>query len=132
MQVLGLVLAILIFSKKDSWRAVAKLGLPAMFFNIQEPIAFGLPIVLNPILLVPYIPAPLANTVIGWLAITAGIVPVFKYVVPWTMPIFFEAMIGTGSVMGGLLQIVWRIVDIAIYAPFVIAANKVADDEDED
>lgn len=65
MHVMGLVIAIFLFSKKDSWRAVAKLGAPAMLFNIQEPIAFGLPIVLNPILLVPYIVAPLANTIIG-------------------------------------------------------------------
>ncbi len=131
MHVMGLVIAIFLFSKKDSWRAVAKLGAPAMLFNIQEPIAFGLPIVLNPILLVPYIVAPLANTIIGWLAVSAGIVPIFKYVVPWTMPLFFGGTIGTGSVMGGLLQIVWLAVDIVIYAPFVIAANKIKDEDEE-
>ena len=86
---------------------------------IQEPIAFGLPIVLNPILLIPHILAPLANTVVGWLAISAGIVPIFKYVVPWTMPLFFGATIGTGSIAGGLLQVVWLLMDICIYAPFV-------------
>lgn len=131
MHILGLIIAILLFSKKDSWRAVGKLGLPAMLFNIEEPIAFGLPIVLNPILLIPYILAPLANTVIGWLAISAGLVPIFKYVVPWTMPMFFGGMIGTGSIAGGLLQVVWLAVDICIYAPFVIAANKVKDEEEE-
>ena len=131
MQVLGLVIAILLFSKKDSQRAVAKLGAPAMLFNIQEPLAFGLPIVLNPFLLIPYILAPLANTVIGWLAISAGLVPIFKYVVPWTMPLFFGGMIGTGSLAGGLLQVVWLVVDILIYAPFVIAGNKVKDSEEE-
>ena len=131
MQVLGLVIAILLFSKKDSQRAVAKLGAPAMLFNIQEPLAFGLPIVLNPLLLIPYILAPLANTVIGWLAISAGLVPIFKYVVPWTMPLFFGGMIGTGSLAGGLLQVVWLVVDILIYAPFVIAGNKVKDSEEE-
>ncbi len=133
MHIMGLLIAIFIFSKRSSWRAVAKLGFPAMLFNIQEPIAFGLPIVLNPILLVPYILAPLANTVIGWLAIASGLVPVFKYVVPWTMPMFFGGTIGTGSVMGGILQVVWLAVDIVIYAPFVIAANKMKDeDTDED
>ena len=132
MHIMGLLIAIFIFSKRDSWRAVAKLGFPAMLFNIQEPIAFGLPIVLNPILLVPYILAPLANTVIGWIAISTGLVPIFKYVVPWTMPMFFGGMIGTGSIMGGLLQIVWLVVDIVIYAPFVIAANKMKDEDTED
>ena len=132
MHIMGLLIAIFLFSKRDSWRAVAKLGFPAMLFNIQEPIAFGLPIVLNPILLVPYILAPLANTVIGWLAIATGLVPVFKYVVPWTMPMFFGGMIGTGSVIGGLLQIVWLVVDIVIYAPFVMAANKMKDEDTEE
>ena len=132
MHIMGLVIAILLFSKKDSWRAVAKLGAPAMFFNIQEPIAFGLPIVLNPLLLVPYVLVPIVNTIIGYAAITIGLVPVFKYVVPWTMPLFFGGTIGTGSVMGGLLQVVWLVVDVIIYAPFVIAGNKVKDEYDEE
>lgn len=128
MHVMGLVIAILLFSKKDSWRSVAKLGAPAMFFNIQEPIAFGLPIVLNPLLLVPIV-----NTIIGYIAIgVLGIVPIFKYVVPWTMPLFFGGTIGTGSIMGGLLQVVWLIVDVIIYAPFVIVGNKMKDENDEE
>lgn len=132
MHIMGLVIAILLFSKKDSTRAVAKLGAPAMFFNIQEPIAFGLPIVLNPLLMIPYVLVPIVNTVIGYLAIAAGIVPIFKYVVPWTMPLFFGGTIGTGSVMGGLLQLVWLAVDVVIYAPFVIAGNKVKDNYDNE
>lgn len=133
MHVMGLVIAILLFSKKDSWRSVAKLGAPAMFFNIQEPIAFGLPIVLNPLLLVPYVLVPIVNTIIGYIAIgVLGIVPIFKYVVPWTMPLFFGGTIGTGSIMGGLLQVVWLIVDVIIYAPFVIVGNKMKDENDEE
>ncbi|BAL83632.1 putative PTS system, cellobiose-specific IIC component [Selenomonas ruminantium subsp. lactilytica TAM6421] len=131
MHVLGLLIAIFLFSRRESWRAVAKVGFPAMLFNIQEPIAFGLPIVLNPILLVPYILAPLANTIVGWLAVSAGIVPIFKYVVPWTMPLFFGGTIGTGSLAGGILQLVWLAMDICIYAPFVIAGNKIKDTEEE-
>lgn len=124
MHIMGLVVAILIFSKKEDWKAVTKVGAPAMLFNIQEPLAFGLPIVLNPMLLIPYMLAPIANTIIGWLAISAGLVPIFRFVVPWTMPLFFGGMIGTGSLMGGLLQVVWLAVDTIIYAPFVIASNK--------
>lgn len=133
MHIMGLVIAILIFSKKDSWRSVAKLGAPAMLFNIQEPIAFGLPIVLNPLLLIPYVLVPIVNTIIGYIAIgVLGIVPIFKYVVPWTMPLFFGGTIGTGSIMGGLLQVVWLAVDVIIYAPFVIVGNKMKDENDEE
>ena len=133
MHIMGLVIAILIFSKKDRWRSVAKLGAPAMLFNIQEPIAFGLPIVLNPLLLIPYVLVPIVNTIIGYIAIgVLGIVPIFKYVVPWTMPLFFGGTIGTGSIMGGLLQVVWLAVDVVIYAPFVIVGNKMKDENDEE
>lgn len=55
-----------------------------------------------------------------------------KYVVSWTMPLFFGGTIGTGSIMGGLLQIVWLLIDIVIYAPFVIAGNKVKDEYEEE
>ncbi len=132
MHIMGLVIAVFLFSKKESWRAVAKLGAPAMLFNIQEPLAFGLPIVLNPILLVPYILAPLANTFVGWLAVSSGLVPIFRFVVPWTMPLFFCGTIGTGSIMGGLLQVVWLAMDVFIYAPFVIAANRIDDEINEE
>lgn len=124
LHVLGLLLAILFFSKRASWRAVAKVSFPAMLFNIQEPLFFGLPIVLNPLLLIPYILAPLVNIIIGWIAVSMGLVPIFKYVVPWTMPMFFGGIIGTGSLSGGILQLVWLAIDIFIYAPFVVVANK--------
>ena len=131
MHILGLIISLLVFSKNTSWCSVAKFSLPAMIFNIQEPIVFGLPIMLNPIFLIPYVLAPLANTLVGWLAISWGIVPVFKYVVPWSTPMLFSGTIGTGSLMGGVLQVIWLIMDIFIYAPFVIASNLVSYGKDE-
>jgi cellobiose PTS system EIIC component len=127
MHIMGLVIAIFVFSKKEDLRAVTKVGAPAMIFNIQEPLAFGLPIVLNPMLFIPYILAPIANTIIGWALISSGLVPVIKFVVPWTMPLFFNGLIATGSFMGGVLQLIYLAVDFVIYAPFVIAMNKTKD-----
>ena len=123
MHVLGFVIAILVFSGHESWRAVAKLSLPAMLFNIQEPVMFCLPVVLNPFFFLPYLLAPMANTFLGWIAISWGIVPVFKFGLPWTMPVLLNGSFGTGSFMGGALQAVWLVMDIFIYAPFVITAN---------
>ena len=48
------------------------------------------------------------------------------------MPLFFGATIGTGSVAGGILQVVWLLMDICIYAPFVIVANKIKDEDAEE
>ena len=122
---MGLMIAILVFSQHERWRSVSKFSLPVMMFNVQEIFIFGLPVILNPIFLVPYILAPLADTLVGYVAISWGIVPVFQVDIPWTMPLFLSAAAGTHSFMGGILQIVWLIMDIFIYAPFVITANAV-------
>lgn len=124
MHVMGLAIAILIFSKREDWRVVVKIGIPSMVFNIQEPIAFGIPIVLNPLLFVPYVFIPIINTLLGWFVTYIHLVPVFKFVVPWTMPLFFYGLVGTGSLAGVILQLVYLALDIALYAPFVIAGNK--------
>ena len=120
---LGLVVAILVFSRHEKWRKAAKLGLPFMLFNVEELFVFGLPIVLNPIFLVPFLLAPLANTLVGWAAIDWGIVPMFQDNLPAVVPPIINGIYGTHSVMGGVLQVVWLIMDIFIYAPFVITAN---------
>lgn len=123
--VLGLIIAILVFSQHEDWRKVSKFSLPLMFFNIQEIFAFGLPVVLNPIFLLPYIFAPIANTLVGWVAISWGIVPIFQIDLPWTMPLFISGIAATHSIMGGILQLVWLVMDVFIYAPFVITANSI-------
>lgn len=128
--VLGLMIAILVFSQHESWRKVSKFSLPLMLCNIQEIFIFGLPVILNPIFLLPYIFAPLANVLVGYFAIYNGIVPVFQVDLPWTMPLFFSASVATHSIMGGVLQVVWLIMDIFIYAPFVITANSLKLDEE--
>lgn len=127
--VMGLMIAILVFSQHESWRSVSKFSLPVMMFNVQEIFIFGLPVILNPIFLVPYILAPIANVFIGWIAISWGIVPIFQIDIPWTMPLFLSAAIGTHSLMGGILQVVWLVMDIFIYAPFVITANALEMEE---
>ena len=121
--VLGFMIAIFVFSQHESWRSISKFSFPAMLFNVQEVFIFGLPLILNPIFLVPYIFAPIANIFVGWFAISWGIVPIFQIDIPWTMPLILSATISTHSIMGGILQIVWLIMDIFIYAPFVITAN---------
>lgn len=121
--VIAIPIAILIASKREDWRAVSKVGLPAMIFNIQEPLAFGIPIVLNPLLLIPYVLNPLLNTVIGWSFIKLGIMPIFRYTVPWTMPAFFSGMIGGGSIMNGLYQVLCIALNVIVCIPFILAGN---------
>lgn len=134
LHVMGLIIALLVFSRHEAWRSTAKFGGICMLFNVQEFMVYGLPIMLNPIFLIPYVFAPIANTIVGWLAIYWNIIPEFNTTVPWTMPMILSGTIGTGSYMGGVLQVVWLVMDIFIYAPFVITANMIelSDDKKEE
>ena len=120
---LGLAISIWVFSKRQEWRSVSAFSVPWLFFSIGEPFFFALPVVLNPMLLVPYTMASLMNVVVGWVAVGWGIVPIFKYATPLATPLFLDGYLSTGDIMGIVLQLVWLSVDIVIYSPFVIIFN---------
>lgn len=124
--VMGLIIAIIVFSQNEQWRSVSRFGFTAMIFNIPEVFIFSLPVVLNPVFLVPYLLAPIANVLIGYFAISWQIVPIFQESLSASMPLIISATISTQSIMGGVLQIVWLVMDIFIYAPFVIVSNTIA------
>ena len=116
---LGLVIMMAFLGKSNRMRTLGRLSLPAGIFGINEPLIFGLPIVLNPLMAVPFIFAPVVNTIIGYLATVTGIMPITLGVqLPWTCPIIFSGFLVTGSVMGSVVQIVMLVVDILIYYPF--------------
>lgn len=69
---LALVLAILIVSKRKDYKQIAKLGFIPSLFNISEPIMFGLPVVMNPVLIIPMILVTLVSLGIGTLATVTG------------------------------------------------------------
>ena len=121
--VMALAIAVIVFSRHSDWRDVSKFSLPMTCINLYDPLLFGMPVVLSPVFLVPFVLVPAANVLIGWVAISWGIVPVFKYAIPLGMPPFLSGMLSTGSIMGAMLQLVWLVMDIFLYAPFVIVSN---------
>jgi PTS system cellobiose-specific IIC component len=122
---LGLVIAILIFSKRPEQRTIAKLALPSSLFEINEPVLFGLPVVMNPYYAIPFILAPVATTTIGYLATYFHLVSATIADVPWCMPPFINGYLATGGdIRTVICQALCLVVAIAIYAPFVIASNK--------
>ncbi|MDR0751165.1 MAG: EAL domain-containing protein [Christensenellaceae bacterium] len=117
---LGLIIAIIIFSKNKGSRYVAKGATVPMIFNINETLIFGLPVVLNPVFLLPFIFAPLVNFTIAYLSSLIGLVSLQSGdSMPWTTPILFSGFMITNSLSGLFLQLVIIIVDIFIYMPFV-------------
>ena len=122
---LGLVIAIFIFSKREDNRAIATLSIVPGLFNINETVTFGIPLVLNPILGIPFILAPVACIFVGWLLVTIGFCPPIVIEVPWTMPPLLLGFLATGgSIMGAVSQIIVIALATVIYIPFLIAYEK--------
>ncbi len=105
-------------NKRDRRTALATL-LPSLF-NANEPLMFGLPVVLNPYLSVPFVVAPLVLALITWEAMNTGIVSRPAYYIPSTIPLPFSVLLATRSDWRSVpLAIVNVAVAAAIYAPFV-------------
>ena len=123
---LGLIIAIILFSKAKEQKSIAKLSLAPGLFNINEMVIFGLPIVLNPIYIIPFVLAPIVNIIIGYSAVCIfKIIPPVAYGVPWTTPGPLVPFLGTGgNIMGLVIGIICLAVSVLIYAPFVIASSK--------
>jgi len=123
---LGLIIALLIFSKNKESRSIAKLSLGPGLFNINEMVIFGLPIVLNPIYMIPFILTPIVNILIGYMAtVVFKIIPPVVLGIPWTTPGPLMPFLGTGgNILALFIGFVCLAVSVLIYSPFVIAANK--------
>lgn len=121
---LGLLGALLIFGRARGYRALFKYALPNSIFNINEPLVFGIPIVLNPIYAIPFVLTPVVMLTTTSLAMVSGLVPYTIAEVAWTTPIFFSGYAATGSVAGIVLQAVNLALAILIYAPFVRLSEK--------
>lgn len=122
---LALIIAIMLVSKRKDYKQISKLGFVPALFNISEPIMFGLPVVMNPILIIPMILATIAGLGIGYLATILGFMPYTFVATPWTTPPLVGAFLATGGSFGALLSaLVALVVSVLIYMPFVKAMDK--------
>lgn len=120
----SLLVAILLFSKRKNVRSLGKMAALPMWFNVNELVVFGLPIVLNPSFFIPFLLVPLVNIVISVCAIAFGIVPEPTVAVSWAMPLFINAYEATGSFMGVVLQVVNIAVGALIYRWFLLRYDR--------
>lgn len=118
----GSTLALVIlfmFSKAKYLKELGRLSFIPGLFNINEPIIFGAPIVMNPLLAIPFIIAPLVNTVIAYLFFTFNLIPMIMAKLPFTVPSPIAAIISTDwSITAGILVIINFTVAMLIYYPF--------------
>lgn len=126
---IGLIIAIYLASRRKKKRTelqnIANLAIAPGIFNINEPMIFGMPLVLNPVFFIPFILTPVILTIISYFAIALGIVPRTIAMMPWTTPPIIGGFLVTGSIRGALLALLNLVISIVIYIPFVLVADKI-------
>lgn len=125
-----LAILLIVIPKRKDYREVGKFALPPAIFNIGEPLAFGLPTVLNPYMLIPLVICPVIPVIIGYLATVSGLIPICINAVPWTTPVFINAILSTGSLMSAVVQLVGIIACVFIWIPFIKMMEKNQDKVD--
>ena len=135
---LSLMIAIfMVVKKRKEYKEVAKLSFPLGIFQINESVMYGLPLVLNPILFIPFLLVPGVLSVIAYIATATGIVPATYVQIPWITPVGIGAFLATGakgfgSIMAALVSILNLVVATLIYIPFVKLADKQVNEREKE
>jgi PTS system cellobiose-specific IIC component len=116
---------ILAFSRDEAYRRVGRVSLPTQIFQINEPIFFGLPIVLNPVFMVPYVISALVLTAGSYLLMAWGLVQRPFINVPWTTPpVIGHYLVTGGDWRAAVWGVVSLVIAVGIYYPFAKAAER--------
>lgn len=128
---LGLVIMMTFMAKSKRLKTLGRMALPAGIFGINEPIIFGFPMVLNVIMVIPFILCPVLNTIVGQIATAIHFIPVTTGVqLSWTTPIFISGYLTTGSINAIILQFLMLLMNMAVYYPFFkMQDNKYIEEE---
>lgn len=121
---IGLVISMLLVARSQRMKMMSKLSTVPALFNINEPIVFGLPIIMNPLMLIPITITPMISVTIAYLAMKIGFMSPFNGVIaPWPTPPIFSGFLVSGW-QGAVVQIIAIIVAVIIYYPFILALDK--------
>lgn len=121
---IGICCLCLFFSKSKRYKEIGKLGIIPSIFNINEPLIFGLPIILNPIFAIPFIITPLIMCLIAYFATFIGLVPITNgVIIPWNTPIIISGFLISGW-QGAVLNVIQLFICILISYPFFKYADN--------
>lgn len=122
----SLIIALLLFSKEDDKKAIAKMAFFPGFLGIGEPMVFGIPLVLNPVFAIPFILNSAIAAAIGLGAINIGFISCSTVDAPFGLPLFLNATLSFGW-HGAIVQLVILVVGFLVWTPFVFASNRIAE-----
>lgn len=131
---LSLLIAILLFARSKHIKTIGQISVAPGIFNINEPILFGLPIILNPIMLIPFNIIPLVMVTVQYIAMSIGLVSKpLGIAFPWPTPAIISGFLTVGDISGSIIQIVNLLIGAMIYLPFlriIDKASKLAESEE--
>ncbi|RBP70192.1 PTS system cellobiose-specific IIC component [Alkalibaculum bacchi] len=114
----GIVFAMLFAAKSEQYKSLGKMSVVPAIFNINEPVVFGFPIVLNPLMFIPFIAVPVIAALLVYGAIAIGFLQPFSGVIlPWSTPLLISGLMVAGW-KGALMQIIILAMSVLIYLPF--------------
>lgn len=130
---IGLAIVMFFFARSKQNKILGKLALPPGLFNINEPLLFGLPVVMNLKIWIPFILAPVATTIVSYYAMYFGLVAkTTGVIIPWATPPIISGYLATGGkISGALLQVVTILLTIIIYYPFFRSIDNEYKKEEE-
>ncbi|MFB6465634.1 PTS sugar transporter subunit IIC [Cytobacillus sp. Hz8] len=121
---LGLIIAMFITARKRNKQILALSTGPGVF-QINEPILFGLPVVLNPLWIIPFVLGPIIMTIVAYISISLGLVHPIVADIPWVTPAIIGGLMATGGhISGAILAAVNLVISIVVYLPFVIIQGR--------
>ncbi|MEG1002776.1 MAG: PTS sugar transporter subunit IIC [Clostridium sp.] len=122
---IGLVILMATVCKSKYGKSLGRTALVPGIFNINEPAIFGAPIVLNPILIIPFVVTPMILAVLSWFAMSMDLVSKVTVTAPWTLPGPIGAFLATGGDWRAVvLNIICIVISLIVYYPFVKMYDK--------
>ena len=115
---------VLLRCKSKQLKTVGKLGIIPAFFNINEPVIFGVPLMLNPMMYIPFVGSVMVNGLLAYLSMSLGIVGRTIADPSWNMFCPLGALISTVDIKALILVVLLIIIDALIYLPFVKVFDK--------
>ncbi len=113
---------LLLRSRVAHLRSIGKLGVVPSFFNINEPILFGAPIIMNPIMFIPFVCVPLINAIFAYTATQLGWLAQVVSLTPWTTPAPIGASWAANWAFSPVVMcLICMMVSALIYMPFLRA-----------
>ncbi len=119
----AIAIAILLFAKSQRLKTVGKVAVAPAFFGISEPLVFGLPIVYNPMILIPWLFVPILNFGIGYMLTSVHLVAKCAGVTVFNIPMIFTGIMN-GSISIAIMEIGLFVLDILLFMPFIKIIDK--------